>query len=197
MHMKLSSRGKVITVFLGLVAAAYITGKFSRSTEALPPDFKDARAQGAAISETIVNTSNSLTADLDKVSQLEKDQKIQEAIDLTTTLLARSEEVKTQAQNLSEQLEKMTGALSDIHDDETRSLAIEAITDRLALISRLLSYSDYLASLLTNLKNRLQGAPYANNNQILISQINAEVTAINNFNRQATVATDKFDKLVR
>lgn len=184
-------------IFLALVLGAYLMGTLSRSTVAIPPDFKEARSQGALISQNIVDISNEVTKDLVKLSELEKEQKVGEAIALAGQLIERSEQVKNQAQGLSVQLEKMTGALSEIEDPEARRYALEAITDRLALISRLISYSDYLSGLLTNLKNRLAGLPYTNNSQILIDQINAEVTAINNFNRQASQAMESFDKITQ
>ncbi len=195
--MTMTRTTKFIATFVILVGIAYGVGKLSRSSEAIPLDFKDARTQGAIISQNIVNTSNSLTDDLNRISQLERDRKINEAVNLATELIERSEEVKKQANELSEQLEKMTGALSDVQDPEARALALESITDRLALISRLISYSDYLGQLLTNLRSRLSGQVTFGDTQTLIDQINAEVTAINNFNRQAADAMDKFDKMVK
>lgn len=195
--MTMSRTAKFIATFVILVGVAYGVGKLSNSTVAIPPDFKEARTQGAIISQSIVNTSNSLTDDLNRISELERERKISEAVDLTTTLFERSEEVKRQAHDLSDQLEKMTGALSDIPDPEARALALESITGRLALISRLISYSDYLGQLLTNLRNRLSGETAVGNIQEMINQINAEVIAINNFNRQAADAMDEFDKLVK
>jgi hypothetical protein len=194
--MKVSRVFKYVGIFVVLVAGAYLVGKFS-STEAVPPDFNEARSQGAVISESIVVNSNSLTADLNKIPELEREFKTEEALDLANKLIARSDEVKKQAQQLSDQLEKMTGALSDIKDDQARGLALESITDRLALISRLISYSDYLSQLLGNIRSQIAGLPQTSNNQVLIDQINAEVTAINNFNRQAAEAMDKFDKMVK
>ena len=105
--------------------------------------------------------------------------------------------MKTRAQDLSAQLEKMTGALAEIESPEARALALESITDRLALISRLLSYSDYLSNLLTTLSDRFSGMKDSTDVQKIIGQINAEVTAINNFNRQAGQAMDRFDEIVR
>lgn len=188
---------KVTAVMAVLVGTAYLLGMLGRSTVAVPPDFKEARTQGAVISESIVSISNQITADLGRVNDLESERKVEEAAALAGDLLARSEEVKRQANDLAEQLGKMTGALADIKDPEARRLALEAITGRLALISRLISYSDYLAELLMNLKNRLAGLPYTENTHILVSQINAEVIAINNFNRQAADAMAEFDKMIK
>jgi len=193
----LSRRTKIFFIFLVLIIVGYLSARFGRFSEAVPPDFKEARSQGAMIAQDIVNISNEVNADLEKVNQYEKEKNMSEALNLTAALLKRSEEVKTRAQDLSAQLEKMTGALAEIESPEARALALESITDRLALISRLLSYSDYLSNLLTTLSDRFSGMKDSTDVQKIIGQINAEVTAINNFNRQAGQAMDRFDEIVR
>jgi hypothetical protein len=196
MH-NMTRKTKTFFIFLGLVVVGYLGARLGRLSEAVPPDFKEARSQGAVIAQDIVNISNSLNADLDRVNQYEKSRNIAEALNLTTELLGRSEEVKLRAQDLSVQLEKMTGALASIDSPEARALALESITDRLALISRLLSYSDYLSQLLSTLRDRFSGMRGSADVQQVITQINAEVTAINNFNRQASQAMDRFDEATK
>lgn len=193
----MTRRTKTFFIFVGLVIVGYLGARLGRLSEAVPPDFKEARSQGAVISQDIVNISNSLNSDLEKINAFDKSRNLTEALNLTTELLKRSEEVKARAQDLSVQLEKMTGALADINAPEARALALESITDRLALISRLLSYSDYLSQLLSTLSDRFSGMKNSADVQQIITQINAEVTAINNFNRQAGQAMDRFDELTK
>ena len=67
-------------------------------------------------------------------------------------------------------------------------------TDRMALISRLFSYSDYLSQLSDVLQHHFRGIPDNRNVAAIISQVNGEVTAINSFNRAASEAMDRFDR---
>ena len=192
-----------LKIFLGLVlivVGGYAVGsRFGlSSSNGATDDFKDARAQGAVVAQDIVNLSNGLQADLEQVNKLDSEGSYAEALTATVELLKRTQDVKTKALELSKQLERMTGALADIDSPLARQAALESISNRLALIGRLLSYSDYLSQLFNSLNLRFSGQPLqANHIKNLIAQVNAEVTAINNFNREASQAMDRFDAIVQ
>lgn len=117
-------------------------------------------------------------------------------MELTEKVIQQSKDIRSQAVELSDQVSKMTQALSSIRSFEARQAALEAISSRLAMISRLINYSDYLNQLLSILQARFSGQPGDHRVASIILQINAEVTAINNFNNQATQAMQRFDKIV-
>ncbi|MEY4731620.1 MAG: hypothetical protein RL681_566 [Candidatus Parcubacteria bacterium] len=190
---------KIFLALVVIVAGGYIAG--SRlglsSSNGATDDFKDARAQGAVMAQDIVNLSNGLQADLERVNKLESEQNYAEALTTTVELLKRTQDVKAKALELSKQLERMTGALAKIDSPLARQAALESISNRLALIGRLLSYSDYLSQLFTSLNLRFSGqAIQPNQIKNIIAQVNAEVTAVNNFNREASQAMDRFDAIV-
>ena len=188
---------KVLIALVVVVGGGYAVSRFNFSSATVPTDFSDARFQGALIAQDIVNLSNHVSDDLSKVQSLDSNQKTSEALTLTVDLLKKSADVRSRAVDLSQQLEKMTSALSDVRSQDARAAALESIADRLALINRLINYSDYLAQLLNNLRQKFAGVKQDNQINSLVSQINAEVTAINNFNRQAGQAMDRFDSIVR
>ncbi|MBU6500523.1 MAG: hypothetical protein KGJ89_03660 [Patescibacteria group bacterium] len=164
----------------------------------IPQDFTDARLQGALISQNIVNLSNQSVLDLSKINELDNRGSYTDALNMTTDVIKQSQQIRDQAVELSSQIEVMTKSLSDIDSLEARQAALEAISNRLALISRLINYSGYLGQLLDTLRNHFTGSKYDNNDITnLVDQINSEVRAINNFNNQATQAMDRFDSIVK
>jgi hypothetical protein len=183
-----------------IVTGGYIAGsKLGRSSDGGVPDgFIDARGQGAVVAQDIVNLSNGVWAELGKINKLEEEGNYEGALTQTVERLKRTQEVKGKAIELSSQLERMTGALADIKSVGARQAALESITNRLALIGRLLSYSDYLGQLVNSLNRRFSGqALQPNHIKNLIAQVNAEVTAINSFNTQAGLAMDRFDEILK
>jgi hypothetical protein len=188
---------KISIAVVVVIVGGYLVSKLNLSSATVPADFSDARFQGALIAQDIVNLSNQVSSDLSKVQSLDSNDKTDEALNLTADLLKKSAEVRTRAVELSQQLEKMTSSLSGVRSQDARAAALESIADRLALINRLINYSDYLARLLNTLREKFAGVKQDAQISGLVAQINAEVTAINNFNRQAGQAMDRFDSIIR
>lgn len=187
--------------FFGIlvVIGGYLLITFARSFGGgVPVEFSDARLQGAIISQNIVNLSGRSVADLEAINQLDKSGNFTEALNLVTAAISRSQGIRDEALKLSAELEKMTRSLSDLKSFEARQAALEAISNHLALISRLVNYSGYLSQLLEVLRGRFTGSG-AQGSQVsaLVSQMNTEVTAINSFNNQAIQAMQRFDNLAR
>ena len=166
------------------------------SSNIIPQDFIDARIQGAIIAQNIVGLSNQSVNDLGKINQLDQQGNYVEATNVVLETIQKSKDIRNQAVELSNQVSKMTAALSGINSFEARQAALEAISNRLALIGRLINYSDYLAQLLQALQTKFAGQRGNHNVETIINQINAEVTAINSFNGQSTQAMNRFDAIV-
>lgn len=194
---KLSRKLRIFVALVIVVVVGYAAGsRLGFSANGIPAEFKDARTQGAIVAQDIVNISNGLSADLEKINMLDEQRNYAGALNLTVDLLKRNQEVKAKALELSTSLEKMTGGLATIKEPDARQAALESIASRLAIIGRLLSYNDYLNQLLGSLNKRFSGSAIQPNTiKNLTAQINAEVTAINNFNRQAGQAMDRFDEI--
>jgi len=164
----------------------------------VPQEFANSRLQGAIIAQNIVRLSGESVLDLAEINRLDQARNYTEALNLAAEVVQRSQEIRDEAIALSREVEKMTMALSEIRSLEARQAALEAIANRLALISRLINYSGYLGQLLDILGGRFDGS-YVSYGEAgrLIDQINAEVRAINNFNKQATRAMERFDEIVK
>lgn len=161
----------------------------------LPQEFSEARMRGAVISQEIVNLSNEISKDLETVNRLDNEGKSREALSAIVPILEKTNNLKKKAAELSRELEKMTAGLLDVKSEEAQRAAMESITNRMALISRLLSYSDYMIQLTDVLRLRFINASTSRSVAEVINQINAEITAINSFNRAAGEAMDRFDAI--
>lgn len=193
----MSRRLKFSIVFLAVLGVVYGGVRLWRASNDIPRDFVDARLQGALIAQNIVNLSNQSVGDINKINELDKEGNYTEALNLTTSVINQSAEIRNQAVALSSQIERMIKGLSDINSLDARQAALEAISSRLALLSRLINYSGYLGQLLDVLRSRFVGGPSHNQEvQTVVTQINSEVAAINNFNNQATQAMNRFDNIV-
>lgn len=196
------SVGKKIIFGIGgiaVVAGALLVWKLGFSAGYVPKEFAEARLQGAVIAQDIVNTSNQIDNDLAAISQNEASDNVDEAITLDVQLIQKSQNLRAQAVDLSNEMEKMTVAVAKVKSDDARALALGAVADRLTIINRLISYSDNLTQLLGALHDRFTGKVFDNSAQVkyLIGQINQEVQDINAYNAHAGQTMDKFDAIMR
>ena len=194
---RISRRAKWIIAFVVIIVAGYGFAIYWQSRNQVPTAFTNARTQGAIIAQNIVNLSNQSNTDLQQVNQFEMQGNNEAALSSTIAIVQQSQQLRDQAVQLSNQIEAMTTALSDINSFDARQAALEAISSRLALITQLINYSGDLGNLLDTLQSRFNGK-YISNAEIQgrVNQINTDVNAINNFNSQANQAMDKFDKLI-
>lgn len=193
-------RTKTIALVLAvtfLAGGGYFLSRILGIAGGIPREFVDSRLQGALIAQNIVNLSNESVLDLAEINKLDQSQNFIEALNLSSDVVKRSQGIRDQAVALSTQVEIMTKSLSEIGSFEARQAALEAIANRLALISRLINYSGYLGQLLDVLSSSFSGVPVKYGEvSLLIDEINAEVRAINSFNNQAIQAMERFDDAV-
>ena len=193
---KFSRRTKIIAAFVVIIAAGYGIAVFWQSQNKVPPDFTTARLQGAIIAQTIVNSSNQATQELQAISQYDQEGQYGLALASTTQLINQSAGLRSEAVQLSTQVSQMTQSLSSINSEPAQQAALESISSRLALINELITYSNDLDQLLSVLQSRFNGTPVPNSQVTgIVNQINTDVNAINNFNVQAGQAMDKFDSI--
>ncbi|HUZ93025.1 MAG TPA: hypothetical protein VNG29_03465 [Candidatus Paceibacterota bacterium] len=192
-------RKRTIFIAIGVIFVAGGGYGLSRlfASRGTPQDFMDARTQGAIIAQNIVNLSNQSASDLQQINADDAKGDYTDAIALAQRVIAQSQDIRDQGVQLSNEVESMTKALSGVSSVDAQQAALESISNRLALISRLIDYSAYLEQLLETLQSHFAGQPQQGAQvQTLVDQINSEVSAINNFNAQAGQAMDRFDKIV-
>jgi hypothetical protein len=193
---KFSRRTKVIAAFIIIVVVGYGLSIFWEYENKVPADFTSARLQGAIIAQTIVNTSNQSTDELNAINKYDQEGDYSDALASTTDLINQSAGLRSEAVQLSTQVSQMTSELSNINSGPAQQAALESISSRLALINELISYSNDLDHLLSILQARFSGTPQPNGAVTgAVNQINTDVNAINNFNAQAGQAMDKFDSI--
>jgi len=195
--MNLSRGMKIGIAILALVAIGGLAGYFRLFSNGIPSVFTEGRMQGAIISDSIVQLSNDISGNLSKVNALDNAGNPKDALDLTIEVQGKVKEVRAKADQLSIELKNMISGLDNIKPPAARQAALDAITNQMAIISRLLSYSNYLDELSQVLTNHFREVSDARSVSLIISQINAEVTAVNSFNRQATQAMDRFDAAMK
>lgn len=184
----------VAAVLAGIGVYALVDG--IRFAAAVPEDFARSRQAGALISQDIVSLTGSISSDLTAINELDKEGKYEEALKLAQTAIDRSRDVRAKAVDLSKEMETMARLLPDIKSDSAREAAMQGISNRLVLIARLINYSTYLNNLLATLQDKFKVGYTITPVAPIIVQINNEVAAINEFNKNASVAMEKFDAIV-
>jgi hypothetical protein len=191
-----SRRTKIIAAFVIIVAVGYGLVLFWQAQNAVPVSFTAARTQGAIIAQTIVNDSNQSTDELNAINKYDQEGDYTDALASTTALINQSAGLRTEAVQLAAQVQQMSTDIPNIKSSDAQQAAVESMTNRLAVINELITYSNDLDHLLAVLQSRFSGTPQPNTEVAnIVSQINADVNMINNFNTQAGQAMDKFDSI--
>jgi hypothetical protein len=191
-----SRRTKIIAAFIIIIAVGYGLVLFWKSKNGVPANFTAARTQGAIIAQTIVNDSNQSTDELNAINKYDQEGDYTDALASTTALISKNTGVRAEAVQLAAQIQQMSAEISNIKSTDAQQAAVQSMTNRLALINELLTYSNDLNHLLTVLQSRFSGTPQSNDEVAsIVTQINADVNTINNFNAQAGQAMDKFDSI--
>lgn len=192
----MSKRNKIYLSFTAILVGGYILYRVVAAATGTPKDFEDARMKGGAIAQDIVNISADLKNELEEINKLDKQGNYTEALTRVTDVANRTTEIRAKAVELSGELQIMTSALPKIGNAGAKQAVLDSVSNRLALLSRLINYSDYVYQLLSVLRDKFTGI-WHKPGQVatLVDQINAEVTAVNAFNQSAMAAMARFDKL--
>ena len=194
--MKARLRILVVSVFAGfgiyLIFANLIVTK-----KVLPEEFSEARVKGATLAKSIVDLSSESLKNLTEIARYDEEGDRSEALILISKEVIKNRETREQAIKLSSQLEKMARSLTNIKPTKARVLATEAVSSEVALVSRLISYNDYLLQLFETLRDKFQNTSRNPNGRVqqLINKINEEASAINQFNRRFNQSLAEFDQV--
>jgi uncharacterized phage infection (PIP) family protein YhgE len=187
-----------LSIFALLLIGYFVIRGVMAARNAVPADFQEARSRGAVISQDIVNISNEINEEIVQINDLEKAKKYKEALAAVSSLEQDAQEVRDRAADLSKELKIMAENLESLSPEEARQEALDSISYRLDLLNHLITYTEQLNQLSATLTRRLQNRNTpVGNIPLLVSQINEEIKAINNFNSLAGQAMDRFDAVVR
>lgn len=194
LYSKTPKRIRLLILFIIILLLAYFVLRFlTVETKNVPEDFLRARQEASLIASEIVAISNESTNNLNEIAQLDKERKYTEALVLISQELERNRQAREKAIKLSVQLETMAKNLSQISPASASQVALQAISSETALISRLITYNDYLTQLLEILREKFLGKNEGDRISELLVKINDEIQAINDLNRKFNEVMGEFD----
>lgn len=191
-------RLKILLLFFLIIIAAYLLFYFSApENKTIPEEFLRARQEASLIAEEIIAISETTADNINRISGFNRTQ-YQEASDIISFELLRNREAREKAIGLSEKLTTMTKNIPAISPSFLAQTALEAISSETALISRLITYNDYLVNLLEILQRKFNDPKSNQNDKIgeLINKINEETKAINELDGKFNELMTEFDKIV-
>lgn len=193
-YLRIPKRVRLLVLFLLIVLVAYFIVRFLFiETRNIPPDFLRARQEASLIAQDIVNLSGETATRLDEISQLDQGQKYTEALILISQELERNREAREKAIGLSQRLEAMAKNLAQIKPASAGQTALQAVSSETALISRLITYNDYLNQILEVLQAKFLGRGDGDKIPELIGKANDEARAINDLNQKFNDVMKDFD----
>ncbi len=188
-------RIRIFIIFIIIIFLAYFIVKIiTPPSKNIPLEFLKAREEASLMAKNIVAISGKTAENINKISDFDKKGEYTEALNLISEELNNNNEARSQAVNLSVQLEIMAKNLANISPASMGQIALRAISSETALINRLINYNDYLIKLLEILQKKILGQG-GNNGQIseLIGKINEEAKVINDLDKNFNNLIDGFD----
>ena len=198
LYLKIPRRMRILIIFLLIVAAVWLIIKMlTPDAKNTPKEFLETRQEASLIAKDIIDISSRTAENIKKISDLDKNKEYTEALNLISEELNNNRKARENAIKLSSQLEIMAKNVSQISPVTAGQIAIQAISSETALISRLITYNDYLIKLLEILQAKFLEKEKNANDKIadLIEKINEEARAINDLNNNFNRLMTEFDKI--
>jgi hypothetical protein len=193
-YSKIPKKAKIAALFALIVLIGYFIFYFiTVDPKSVPSEFLMARQEASAIAEEIVGLSSQSAGNLTEISRLDQEGKYSDALNLISEELERNRQAREKAIGLSSQLELMATNIAGISPASASQVALQAVSSETTLISRLITYNDYLNQLLEVLRDKFMGLSNGNSIPDLISKINNEATAINDLNKKFNDLIEDFD----
>ena len=193
--MKAWILGTVIAVIIGV--GGYSVLRLVGDAGFVPVEFSEARIKGAELAKNIVELANGSLGSLEEIAAYDEAGKKSEALILISKEVLKNRDTQAEAIKLSSQLERMARSIEEIKPARARVLAAEAVSAEVALVSRLISYNDFLLQLFEALRQKFQNPTVYANGRVdeLVRKINEEAQAINTFNQRFGESLAEFDEL--
>jgi len=188
---------KLIIGLIVLLALGYGIWWWShRGPTTPPPEFLEARQQGAAISQKIVALIGETNQNIKDINTSDLNGNYNQAVALIKESQGKNQEAQNQAVELANQMQKMTEALDKISSASSRELAMKAIATEISLLTNLMQYKETLDQFLKNLNLTFATAKaqYRKAAEDNLSQLNTAAGTINNLNQQFLEQIQEFDK---
>ena len=187
-------------LWLSLVLAIFVLGAWYLMDQSfVPSNFQSARQEGSEISGGIVNILDESLQNLEKIAEADRNYNFSRALNLVDGELEKVNNAKQKAAELTKVLDKMARAVQEITPAKARTLALEAVSSEISLISHLMIYNDTLTGLLKTLQYKFSGdIRYdAKDVQTLVESLNKETREINALNDLFNEKMREFDEVVK
>ncbi len=189
----------IVAIIAAALLLAFLIGLLDVSHRPyVPPEFLKARASGSDAAQKIVDTSDASIQNLQKIQEDESAGKYITALDLVLNEINENSATRSDAIQLSKQLNIMTSNLQDVRPEVAANIGLQAITSESQIVEGLISYNNYTYELLNLLRARLEnGSSTATISQIngVISKMNKQAASINDLNSKYESLMQQFDLL--
>lgn len=183
-----------LMVVLGIFFYAFWSSLATKDFLVVPEMFWTAHGEGNIIAEEFVSLGSETQENLEKIKELEEKGKTEQALKLIREEVGRGDGLKIKGAELLKSLSQMTYSLSGIRPDGARTIAHEAITDRIAMVNSLIAYSNNLEQVLRLLTSRvLYGDDIRNTLREKINAANLDARNINDLNAKFNEAIKKLE----
>jgi hypothetical protein len=198
------NKGKLVfvNIILILIVAAILSVfayYYFNNKPYVPENFIEARSNSSSVAADLVLILGESLKSLDKISEEDKNYKFSSAMNLVEQENQKIKNAKTKALVLSDDLNKMAQAIQDIKPVKAKNLALEAVSQEVSLISRLINYNAYFGSLLDTLRLKFSGDIRYDSSDVqsLIADMNSEAREINSINNSFNQKLEEFDQAVK
>lgn len=179
----------------GVVVVAVLLYLLMQTPATPPKEFLETRIQTIGAVNNLTQLMNNSLANFEKVNTFIGNKNFVEARDFIKFEFSQRAERQNAAVLLATHLEKMAQAATQIDSSGARSDAVEAITSGIAMVSRMVSYSNNLELLFNELQRQTAGG--APNNGMLAKlsgDLNADAAAINELGENFNEAFNRLDR---
>lgn len=194
---------KILIITAVAATAIYVSIKIFSSggldKQFIPPEFLEARSEGAITAEKIVALSKESITNLAVISTEDEIGNYTSGLELVIQEVERNNKAREEALKLSKELEVMATSLTQVQPEEAAKVGLEAIINESQIVQRLINYNSYVFQLLDVLQSRfVSGGAASNTDQKvkeLIAKMNEEAEAVNELNDKYKTLMGDFDRL--
>ncbi len=181
-----------------IAVAVIILGGFAFNyllNATIPKAFFESRIAAAGAANNLAVLTNNSLANLKKIETFESANGNGQALDLLSFEVGQKQEKQNAAVLLASHLDNMAKAANQIVGNRARSLAVEAVTSGVSMVSRIVNYNSSLDQLFAAIQQKISdgNVPTGTNIRALISSLNSDAKSINELNTQFNSTLAEFD----
>lgn len=187
-----------ILVFL-LIVTIFLIVRYFADKSVVPEDFVNSRLQSSVIAADITSLIGGSLDNLNSIAEADRNYNFGKALNLVAVEQERIEDVKFKAVKLNDELNAMARSIPEIKPNRAGNLALEAASERVSLVGKLIIYNSYLSALLETLKLKFSGSIRYDSTDVqkLIENMNREAREINQLNESFRTKMAEFDKEIK